>query len=277
MLALILNAQDSKQLVWGIILSILISLIALRSHALSRSGALAAFVIGMIIFGIGGISCSVVLLTFFISSSLLSRAFRVRKQAFVEKFSKGSQRDWGQVFANGGLGAFLILFYSINPQANWVWFAFCGAMAAVNADTWATELGVLSPFRPCRITNWEIVETGTSGGISFIGYMAAGAGSFLISVIGYISNPLNGGVIFLWIIFLSGLIGTSVDSLLGDTIQAIYFCPNCKKETEQNPIHRCGAITKRIRGWNWLNNDWVNFICSLVGALAAVTFWYFIR
>ena len=27
------------------------------------------------------------------------------------------------------------------------------------------------------------------------------------------------------------------------------------------------------RGWRWLNNDWVNFACSAVGALAALLIW----
>lgn len=270
-------ALNSDQLLVGVILSTLISLIAWRGNALSKSGALAAFGIGVLIFGFGGLSWSAILLTFFISSSLLSRLFRVRKHALAEKFSKGSQRDWGQVLANGGLGALLILFYVVNPKLSWVWYAFCGAMAAVNADTWATELGVLSPYRPRRITNCVIVETGTSGGISLIGYLAAGAGSISIGLIGSLFRPMDGWWTFLWIILLSGLIGTSIDSLLGDTIQAIYFCPACNKETEQSPYHRCGAITERIRGLKWMNNDWVNFICSLAGALTAASFWYFIR
>lgn len=267
---------DMTQLVLGIILSLLISVLAWKSRALSKSGGAAAFGVGVLIFGLGGLAWSAVLLTFFISSSLLSRAFKRRKHAFAEKFSKGSQRDWGQVLANGGLGALLILVYLIHPQLDWVWLAFCGAMAAVNADTWATELGVLSPHRPRRITNGELVETGTSGGISLSGYLAAAVGALLIGIVGYLSKPLDGGALFVWIILLSGLVGTTVDSLLGDTVQAIFYCPNCTKETEQNPYHRCGSTTERIRGWEWLNNDWVNFICSVVGALSAISLGYLV-
>jgi hypothetical protein len=65
----------------------------------------------------------------------------------------------------------------------------------------------------------------------------------------------------------------TADSLLGATLQAIYYCPSCEKETERHPQHTCGTNTDHIRGWRWLNNDWVNFTCSLVGALSAVAIW----
>jgi uncharacterized membrane protein len=58
------------------------------------------------------------------------------------------------------------------------------------------------------------------------------------------------------------LLGSLFDSFLGATVQAIYFCPTCDKETERHPVHTCGTPTAMIRGWEWLNNDWVNFGCS---------------
>jgi uncharacterized membrane protein len=69
------------------------------------------------------------------------------------------------------------------------------------------------------------------------------------------------------LVALAGTAGALVDSLLGATLQAIYICPNCKKETEQYPSHTCGAATQRVRGLPWLNNDLVNLTCILVGAM----------
>ncbi len=60
--------------------------------------------------------------------------------------------------------------------------------------------------------------------------------------------------------------GSLFDSLLGATVQATYYCPQCGKETER-PIHRCGRQPIYIRGWHWLDNDWVNLLASLAGAL----------
>jgi uncharacterized protein (TIGR00297 family) len=134
----------------------------LIAGALSGSGALAAAVSGGLIFGLGGFPWAVLLLVFFISSSALSRTFASRKAVLSEKFSKGSRRDWGQVLANGGLGALLAVVHAALPAQNWVWLAFVGAMAAVNADTWATELGVLSRTAPLN-HHRKTVESGTSG------------------------------------------------------------------------------------------------------------------
>ena len=54
----------------------------------------------------------------------------------------------------------------------------------------------------------------------------------------------------------------------GATVQGIYYCPQCQKETESK-LHRCGQPTQHLRGWRWLNNDLVNFVSSIVGSLMA--------
>jgi uncharacterized membrane protein len=74
------------------------------------------------------------------------------------------------------------------------------------------------------------------------------------------------------IIILAGLIGSLFDSTLGATIQAIYWCETCNKETERHPRHSCGTQTYQVRGWSWINNDGVNFACSLMGAFLVCVF-----
>ena len=261
------------QLFIGFLLAILIALLAWRADSLSRSGAWAAALTGGLTFGLGGLPWAILLLTFFITSSALSRAFSQRKARLAEKFSKGSRRDWGQVMANGGLGALLAVGYSIQPHPEWLWLAFTGAMAAVNADTWSTELGVLSPVSPRMITSGEKVERGTSGGITITGTLAAVGGAALIGIAAVIFVPEPDWLSRLVIIILAGLVGSLFDSVLGATIQAIYWCPTCSKETESYPLHSCGTQTSQVRGWSWFNNDLVNFACSLMGAILACGIW----
>jgi uncharacterized protein (TIGR00297 family) len=257
----------------GFFLGALIASLAWKAGALNRSGALAAFLTGGLIFGSGGLSWAVLLLTFFISSSLLSRLFARRKANLDEKYAKGSRRDWGQVFANGGLGALLALLHALLPGQAWTWIAFIGAMAAVNADTWATEIGAFSRTSPRLITSGARVEPGTSGGVTLLGYGALLAGAGLIGLAGALTSPAASNLSWILLAAAAGLAGSTADSLLGATLQAIYYCPACKKETEKHPRHSCGADTEHIRGWRWLNNDWVNFACSLVGALGALAIW----
>lgn len=255
------------QILIGFILAILVSHLAYRAHSLSISGALAAALVGTIVFGIGGWQWAVLLLAFFITSSGLSRLFKKRKQGLDEKFSKGHQRDAGQVFGNGGLATAFVLVHALYPEARIGWVGFAAALAAVNADTWATELGVLNPTPPRRITNLGArVEKGTSGGVSLLGTLASLMGSALIAILAALLTD-NGSVFPL--VTLSGLAGSLFDSFLGATVQAMYYCPTDNKETEKHPLHTCGTKTVHIRGWKWLNNDWVNFACGAFSVVIA--------
>lgn len=256
------------QLLTGLILGPFIGFLAYRAGALSFSGAAAAGFVGAAVFGAGGTAWAAGLLLFFISSSLLSRLFRSKKTAAGENFAKGDRRDWAQVAANGGLGALLALVHLVRPAAGWTWIAFLGAMAAANADTWATELGVLNPRAPRLVTSFKKVAPGTSGGISLLGTGASLAGAGLIGGLALLPGGAGGQAVIA--ITAAGLVGSLFDSLLGATVQAIYYCPRHAKETEQHPFHVCGTPTTHIRGWRRLNNDLVNFAASLVGAGVAL-------
>ena len=71
---------------------------------------------------------------------------------------------------------------------------------------------------------------------------------------------------------IGGLAGSLFDSLLGATVQQIYYCDVCQKDTERK-IHKCGTETRSLRGWSWLNNDLVNLVASFVGGIMAVAVW----
>jgi uncharacterized protein (TIGR00297 family) len=261
------------QLFIGFFLGILIAGLAWRARALSTGGAVAAALTGGLIFGLGGLAWAFLLLAFFISSSALSAAFKGRKTVLGEKFAKGSRRDMAQVLANGGLGTLLVAAHWLFPGESWPWFAYAGAMAAVNADTWATELGVLSPKAPRLITNGRRVERGTSGGITLLGSLASLGGAALIGLVGAAFTQDADRLPLILASVLGGLAGSFFDSLLGASVQAIYYCPACQKETERHPVHTCGAQTTHLRGWRWLNNEVVNFLCSMMGAFAALGLW----
>jgi uncharacterized protein (TIGR00297 family) len=253
------------QLFIGFVLAVLIAFAARRARSLSRDGAFAAASVGTVIFGLGGWQWAVLLLTFFVSSSVLTRAFKSQKQGLNEKFSKGGERDAGQVFGNGGLAAAFAALHAIFPEALWPWLGFAAALASVNADTWATELGVLSPTPPRMITNLrKRVENGTSGGVSLWGTLAALLGSTVIAFLAALFSATDHRLLFL-LITVSGLLGSLFDSLLGATVQAMYYCPADKKETEKHPLHSCGTPTIHLRGWKWLDNDWVNLACGALG------------
>jgi uncharacterized protein (TIGR00297 family) len=261
------------QLLVGLVLAVVIAFAANRAGSLERSGALAAALVGAVIFGAGGWQWAVLLLAFFISSSLLTRAFEDRKRAVNENYVKAGARDAGQVLANGGLPALFAVFHFFFPNQAWPWIGFAASLAAANADTWATELGVLSPRPPRLITNFRSVEPGSSGGVSLVGTLSALVGAAFIGLLAGVlfpgaDRPLT--TEYWLLITISGLLGSLFDSLLGATVQAIYWCPRDQKETEHHPLHTCGMPTTRLRGWPWLGNDWVNFACASFGAAVAL-------
>lgn len=227
---------------------------------------------GTIIFGLGGWEWGVLLLTFFISSSLLSHYREQDKAGLAEKFAKGHRRDLGQALANAGVAMVLAAAHPFWPHPL-LYVACAGAMAAVNADTWATEIGVLSRRPPRLITTLRPVEVGSSGGVSGLGLAVGAAGALLIGLTGGASVLLVGSGARLAAAVLLGAVGGGVggslfDSLLGATLQTIYWCDRCGKETERR-VHRCGATTRQVRGLSWLDNDLVNLAASLAGAAIA--------
>jgi len=263
----------TQQIILGFGLAVIMGGLGLAARALAVSGAVAAVMVGTVIFGLGGLPWAALMITFFVTSSLLSKLFSSRKRALTDKFEKGSNRDWAQVLANGGAGAFLAAIALLFPGEVWPWLAYAGVMATVNADTWATEIGVLNPTPPRLITTGQQVPMGSSGGITLVGTAATLAGSLLIALVGLAFQPGVPGIRFLLSVSLAGLAGSLVDSLLGATVQAIYYDPVRNKETERQVIGEDGLPIAPLRGWVSMNNDAVNFLSSVCGALAAAGLW----
>ncbi len=272
-----MSQQLLTSLLLGLVLSAAIAFLAYRRGSLSQSGAVGALIVGTLIFGLGGWVWGVLLAVFFVSSSALSHFKEREKAAVAEKFEKGHRRDIGQTFANGGLGALIAVLSAFMPGAvspDFWFFLFIGVMATVTADTWATELGTLSKAAPRLITSGRVVEVGTSGGVSPLGTGVSLVGGLLIGLTAGLLAPVAGLLpwsalpIVALIGALSGAAGSLIDSLMGATVQQIYYCDTCQKETERK-VHRCGTTTRPLRGWSWMNNDLVNLIASLGGGLAA--------
>jgi uncharacterized protein (TIGR00297 family) len=261
------------QILIGCTLALGISWGAWKAHALTKNGMWAAAALGGIIFNAGHLPWSIPILGFFLSSSLWSRLQAITNPERHSVQEKRQPRDWGQVLANGGVGAILAVISCLRSPWDWPAIAYAGAMAAVTADTWATEFGALSTLKPRLITSWKVVEPGTSGGITTLGTLSSIAGSLFMAWIAIlVFRFLPAGRVIL-VVSIAGWMGSFFDSLLGTTLQATYFCPSCQKETEHHPLHRCQTPTVYQRGLPWLNNDGVNFLSSVMGSVVSTSLW----
>jgi len=251
----------------GFLLALAISTAALAARSLTRGGAAAAVPLGTAVYGFGGWQAAVLLVTFFLSSSLLERLVVPLEKRPLGQYAKGGPRDAGQVLANGLVAVVSIAAAHFYPQATWTWLAFAGSLAVVTADTWATELGILSNAEPRLITRLNvIVPAGTSGAVSLAGTLATALGAALIGLLaaGLASLPASA---IAFAVTIGGVMGSLLDSLLGATVQAQYVCTSEHTTTEQHPRHACGSPTVHCRGWRWLNNDLVNLSSAVFGAL----------
>lgn len=270
----LLSQSQQQRLLIGLLLSSGIGLVAYKRRSLSPSGIIGAILTGTSIFGLAGTDWGFSLIFFFASSSLLSHFRAADKQVTAEdKFSKGSQRDFSQVMGSGGLAALVAILYGLartESQRDLLKAGFTGILATANADTWATELGVLSPWQPRLITTGKSVPAGTSGGITATGTAASAGGALAQGLFAWLVGRQHRKFATLPVIAaISGLGGSFFDSLLGATVQAMYYCPACQKETERR-IHTCGTRTQPLRGLSWMNNELVNLLATVCGGLIAV-------
>ena len=245
--------------------------VAYRMHLLTKSGAIAASVVGSAVFAGTGVRGSVTLMMYFLSASLLSQL--PRPAVFAQ--SRGSKRDAIQVLANGGVPSLLaaIHFHAPARRRPVVSLAYASAVAAAAADTWATELGGRYGANPRSIVTGRRVTPGVSGGVSLLGLAATAAGSALIALTATALGPGSPREISHQRNFLAistaGVAGSLVDSLVGATLQEARFCHKCSTSTEL-PTHACGAKSMLMRGVPGWNNDVTNVVGIVSGMVVGI-------
>jgi uncharacterized protein (TIGR00297 family) len=243
----------------SILLAGAVALVAWRGRWLAGDGTLAAWIVGTAVLGFGGLRWAAVLITFFATGTALTRIGHDRK---TQPEHTGSGRTAAQVFCTGGIGAVLATISGVAPGAAaagpMLHAAFLGSLAAVSADTWATEIGMLSARPPRLITTGRVVPPGTSGAVTALGTGAGMAGAGVIAAVGAWGNgPLFASVT------IAGVLAMLADSILGATVQATYR----DARGAVGEVPQSGGVL--IRGVRWVTNPVVNLAASLCGAAIA--------
>lgn len=249
------NAEEHARIMAGALLALIFCIIAFVARWLTLDGAYAAATAGAVVFGLGGYPAAIVLMLFFISSTLISRN-EVISEGNPGRYRKFVRRDGLQVWSNGFWFSFFLAM-GFSTQLEIFYIASLGAIATATADTWATELGSRRfEANTYLIGSFQKVAAGSEGGISWPGTLAALSGSLLIAIAAALAIGLQLSIIF--IIFLSGFSGCLADSYFGATFQ------------RNNAAIKLPALFSADTFQ--VDNNMVNWLSTGVGSLLAIIF-----
>ncbi len=252
----------------------IVAVLAYMSHQLTVSGMVMAWLEGVVIAWTVGLQGLATMLLFFLSAAVMGKLSQKMLQAkntqAIQK--KHGARDWMQVVANGLPATLAGLLYMVSPTPVAL-VMFGAAVAEAASDTWAGDIGILSPNKPVSILTMKRVEPGLSGGISLRGTLGGVAGALVIALFWFgCYGDLSGMTTWTWVgyaslVAASGFFGCLLDSILGALIQAHYWDDERKQLTEHEFID--GKQLELSRGICWVDNDIVNLISNLFSMLLA--------
>jgi uncharacterized protein (TIGR00297 family) len=218
---------------------------------LTSMGLIHAWMLGVVILGTLGWAGYGVVMFYFLVGSGVTRVGKAQKEAagIAEKRSgaRGPENVWGSALT-GMLCAIAILLLrqfalasTTLPWIEWLSLAYVASFSTKLSDTCASEIGKAYGKRTFLITTLQPVPAGTEGAVSLEGTLAGIVASVAIALVGWGVGLIDGiGVL---ICTGAAFIGTNAESLIGATLQ------------EQ---------------WDWMTNEMVNFLNTLIGAIAAV-------
>jgi uncharacterized protein (TIGR00297 family) len=187
----------------------------------SLPGMLTGVLLGLLTIVLGDYGWFAMLIAFFGIGGLAA------KYRYDEKESRGiaeeneGARGSSNVLANSLVALVAVLAGAASPDlglsARVFLFAFAGAVAAALSDTLSSEIGGLFD-NPRLVTTFRVVEPGTDGAVTWQGEVAGLAGAGIIAAIAFVSFG-NVGATGAAVVVAAGVVGMTVDSLLGATIE----------------------------------------------------------
>ncbi|MGC9342475.1 MAG: DUF92 domain-containing protein [Bacteroidales bacterium] len=216
-----------------------------KFNILTRRGSFVAFLLGFYFAGITGWRWLIPVLLFFLSSA----AFTKLQHAIKGVGNKSTARNAWQVTANTIWAVTSSALFIFTRNEIFILF-FIAFVAAVTADTWASEIGPLLNKRCFSLSKMRTVPAGTNGGISFFGSLAALTGATIISSLSYyvFFDFWHWNIIA--ILSVSAFLACFADSLLGTFVedkmlQMNYFKKRKTTEsiTPNDLVNMMGSLT----------------------------------
>jgi len=122
---------------------------------------------------------------------------------------------------------------------------YVASLATKLADTFASEIGKAYGKTTFLITTFERVQPGTEGAVSLEGTVAAAFGGLALSLVGYALGFVH-----------------TIPAVLVSTFAAFVAC---------NVESLLGATIQEKKGFEWITNEVINFINTVIGAGIAIS------
>ncbi|MGB3641843.1 MAG: TIGR00297 family protein [Rivularia sp. (in: cyanobacteria)] len=219
---------------------------------LTPAGILNAWLLGVLIWGTLGWRGYVVVCAYFIVGSAVTRIGMEQKEAegIAEKRSgaRGPENVWGSAFTAAlcAIGIGIINLWGTSQTvflSSLLILGYVASFCTKLSDTCASEVGKAYGKRTFLITTLQPVPRGTEGAVSLEGTLAGIVASVVLAMLGW-----GVGLIDVWGIIwcvLAAFIATNLESVIGATLQS---------------------------RWQWLTNELVNVLNTLIGAATAMLF-----
>ncbi len=251
---------DLNNLIWlnpwlvGIALNTVLLTIAafVPKKLLTPAGFFHAWILGVLIWGCLGWAGYVVVMFYFLLGSGVTRVGMAEKEAagIAEKRggARGPENVWGSALT-ATLCAIGVLVCSrglanhasLETGISLLLLGYVASFSTKLSDTCASEVGKAYGRRTFLITTLQPVPRGTEGAVSLEGTVAGIVASVAIALVGWGVSLIDwSGII--WCV-IAAFVATNLESVIGATLQAKF---------------------------DWLTNEVVNFINTLIGAIVAI-------
>jgi len=226
--------------------------IAVPKKLLTPAGLLHAVGLGILIWGTLGPSGYAVMMVYFLVGSAVTRIGMAEKEAagIAEKRSgaRGPENVWGSalVAALCAIGVLVVEGQIIPVEFGQtlkaaLMLGYVASLSTKLSDTCASEVGKAYGKRTFLITTLQPVSAGTEGAVSLEGTLAGIVGSLAIALVGWGVGLIDG--LGIGLCAIAAFVATNLESVIGATLQDRF---------------------------DWLTNEVVNIINTLIGALVAI-------
>lgn len=228
---------------------LLVVAIVIPKKLLTPAGLINAWGLGVVVWGTLGWRGYVVVMFYFLVGSAVTRIGMAQKEAegIAEKRggARGPENVWGSAFTATicalGVGAIGLGWL----DKSWESLLILGYVASFStklADTTASEVGKAYGKSTFLITTLQPVPRGTEGAVSLEGTLAGIVGGVTICLVAYSLGLITlTGVV---ICTIASFIATNLESVIGATLQSKL---------------------------DWLTNELVNVINTIIGAVVAIS------